>query len=91
MNRRDLVTAASAASGLARPMAEKAVEAIFQGIADALKRGETVRLLGFGSFSVRDRAPLTARDPRSGAPIHIAAAKLPKFVPGTALRNAVNQ
>ena len=90
MNQSELVKEVAAKSGLARQAAEKAVAAIFDSLEGALKKGEDVRLVGFGSFSVGTRQARDGKNPRTGEPIKIAAAKVVKFSAGKGLRDAVN-
>lgn len=90
MNKSDLVSAVIHGTGLARNDAEAAVEATFDAITQALKAGDEVRLVGFGSFSVTERAASEGRNPRTGEKIQIKASKQPKFSVGKALKEAVN-
>lgn len=90
MNKADLISAVATTSGLTKADAEKAVDGVFDAIIEALKGGDEVRLVGFGSFSVNDRAAKVGRNPRTGAEIQIAASKAPKFTAGKALKDAVN-
>ena len=71
--------------------AEKVVGAIFSSIEEALAKGDKVQLVGFGTFEVRERAARTGRNPKTGEDITIAAAKVPAFKPGKALKDAVNK
>lgn len=89
MNKSDLVDAVAADSGLTKADAAKAVDALFETITDALKKGDEVRLVGFGTFAVSERAARTGKNPRTGEEIQIAASKQPKFKPGKALKDAV--
>lgn len=89
MNKNDLVAAVANASGLSKAEAAKAVDGVFDAIADALKAGDEVRLVGFGTFAVSARAASEGRNPRTGEKITIAASKLPKFKAGKGLRDAV--
>jgi DNA-binding protein HU-beta len=84
----DLVNAV-AEIGLTKKKAAEAVEAVLDGIKGALAKGEKVQLIGFGSFSVKKRAAREGRNPRTGAPLKIAAKNVPVFRPGDALKNAV--
>ena len=70
--------------------AGKAVDGVIGAITGALKSGGDVRIVGFGTFSVADRKATTGRNPRTGEPIQIKASKMPKFKPGTPLKEAVN-
>ena len=89
MNKNDLVVAVATASGLSKADAGKVVDSLFQVIAEALTEGEDVRLVGFGTFSVSERAASEGRNPRTGETIQIAASRLPKFKAGKGLRDAV--
>jgi DNA-binding protein HU-beta len=66
------------------------LDALVDSVADALKKGDQVVLVGFGTFSVKDRAARTGRNPQTGEPIQIAAARIPSFKAGKALKDAVN-
>ncbi len=90
MNKNDLVAAVATTCGASKAGAAKAVDAVFDAITNALNRGEDVRLIGFGSFSVANRSARTGRNPRTGASIYIPASRLPKFRAGKQLKNAVN-
>jgi DNA-binding protein HU-beta len=90
MNKNDLVAAVAQATGTSKADAAKAVDGVFDAIAGALKSGDGVQLVGFGSFSVANRAARQGRNPRTGETIQIAASKLPKFKAGKALKDAVN-
>lgn len=89
MNKTELVNAV-AESGLTKADAAKAVEGVFEAITDALKSGDDVRLVGFGTFNVTERKATTGRNPRTGEEIQIAASKQPKFKAGKGLKDAVN-
>jgi DNA-binding protein HU-beta len=90
MNKQELVSAVAEATGLTKADTDKAIDAVFTAITDSLKKGEEVRLIGFGSFSVSQRAATTGRNPRTGEAIKIAASKNPKFSAGKGLKDAVN-
>ena len=90
MNKNDLISSVAADSGLSKADATKAVDAIFDNIEKSLKRGNEVRLVGFGTFSVADRKASTGRNPRTGESIQIPASKQPKFKAGKGLKDAVN-
>ena len=90
MNKNDLIASVADGSGLSKADAGRAVDAVFASIADALKAGDEVRIVGFGSFSVAHRAASTGRNPRTGEAIQIAASKQPKFKAGAPLKAAVN-
>jgi DNA-binding protein HU-beta len=89
MNKADLVNYVAEAGGLSKSAAADAVEAVLGGITSTLAAGESVSLVGFGTFSVADRAARTARNPRTGETINVPASKAPKFKPGKALKDAV--
>ncbi len=91
MNKSELVSAVTSTSGASKADAARVVDAVWNVITDALSRGEDVRLVGFGSFSVANRSARTGRNPRTGAPIHIAASRRPKFKAGKQLKKAVNR
>ncbi|MFQ5984837.1 MAG: HU family DNA-binding protein [Alphaproteobacteria bacterium] len=91
MNKNDLVANVADASALTKADASRAVNGVFDAIRDSLVNGSEVRLVGFGTFSVARRAATQGRNPRTGARIHIAATKLPKFKAGKALKDAVNR
>ena len=90
MNKSDLVDAIADASGLSKADAGRALDATVDTITSALKSGQSVSLVGFGTFTVRDRAARTGRNPRTGETIQIAASKNPAFKAGKALKDAVN-
>lgn len=90
MNKNDLISAVAETSGLTKADATKAVDGVFDAITAALKTGDEVRLVGFGSFSVAQRAASQGRNPRTGETIQIAASKQPKFSAGKGLKDAVN-
>ena len=90
MNKQELIGAVADASGLGKGDASKAVEAVFDSVAGALKKGDEVRLVGFGTFSVSKRKASTGRNPRTGEPMTIKASTQPKFKAGKGLKDAVN-
>ena len=90
MNKNDLVTQVAEAAGLSKNDATKAVDAVFEGIAGAMKKGDEVRLVGFGTFAIAERAASEGRNPRTGEKISIPASKQPKFKPGKNLKDALN-
>ena len=90
MNKAELVAAVAEIAGLTKADTEKAVDATFEAISNTLKSGDEVRLIGFGSFSVTQRAATEGRNPRTGEKIKIAAAKNPKFSAGKGLKDALN-
>lgn len=90
MTKADLVNAMAEKAGLSKADAEKALKAFTDSVTDALKAGGKVALVGFGTFSVGERAARTGKNPQTGAQIKIPAAKSPKFKAGKALKDAVN-
>jgi DNA-binding protein HU-beta len=86
----DLVTAMAEKAGLSKADAEKALKAFMDSIAEALKAGDKVALVGFGTFSIGERAARTGQNPQTGAKIKIAASKSPRFKAGKALKDSVN-
>lgn len=90
MNKGELIDAVSAQTGLAKAEATRAVDAVFDTITTTLRSGDTVALVGFGTFSVKSRAARSGRNPRTGETIEIAASRVPGFKAGKALKDAVN-
>lgn len=90
MNKNDLAAAVAAKVDMSKSEATEAVDAMLDIITRALKKGGEVRLVGFGSFYVRNRKASKGRDPRTGETINIKPTKLPKFKAGKALKEAVN-
>ncbi len=90
MNKNDLIAAVVSRTGLSKTDTAKAVDGLTASIASALQGGSEVRLVGFGTFSVRHRKATTGRNPRTGERIQIAATNVPKFKSGKALKSAVN-
>lgn len=90
MNKNDLISSVASDAGLSKADATKAVDAVFDNIESALKKGQAVRLVGFGTFSVANRKASTGRNPRTGATIQIPASRQPKFKAGKGLKDAVN-
>ncbi len=90
MHKTDLVVALANKEQLSANKADLVVSAIIEQVTNALSRGETVSLLGFGSFNVSERAARTGRNPQTGAEIQIAASKAVTFKAGKALKDAVN-
>lgn len=88
-NKNDLVAVVANNTGLTKTDAAKAVDAVFDAITDALKQGDEVRLVGFGTFAVSERAKSEGRNPRTGEKIEIPASKQPKFKAGKGLKDAV--
>jgi DNA-binding protein HU-beta len=90
MNKGDFITAVADSADMTKADADRAIEAMFKVIKKALKSGDSVSLVGFGTFTVRKRAARTGRNPRTGAAIKIKASKVPGFKAGKALKDAVN-
>lgn len=89
MNKTQLIEQVANDAELTKAQAAKSVQAVFDAITGALKNGDQVSLIGFGSFSVTDRPARTGRNPRTSEEIQIPAARLPKFKPGKGLKDAV--
>ena len=90
MNKSELVAAMSEKTELSKKDAEKALKAFTDVVAEELKKGEKIQLVGFGTFEVSERAARTGRNPHSGDPIESAASKAPKFKAGKALKDMIN-
>lgn len=90
MNKQELIGTVADTAGLSRSDANKAVEAVFDTITSALKRGDEVRLVGFGTFTVTRRKASTGRNPRTGEPMSIKESSQPKFKAGKGLKDACN-
>lgn len=90
MNKSQLIDAVAEAADISKAAAGRAVDAVFDAVANSLKDGHPVTLVGFGTFTVRERAARDGRNPRTGETIHIKASALPVFKPGKALKDAVN-
>ncbi len=90
VNKQELVIAVAEAAGLARVDAARAVDAVFATLGAALKAGDDVKLVGFGTFHVTRRAASSGRNPRTGEPMQLDARNQPKFTAGKTLRDAVN-
>jgi DNA-binding protein HU-beta len=91
MNKLELVDHVSEGAELSKVKAAEALEAVLDGIVKTLKKGEEVRLVGFGTFSVRERKAGKGRNPATGEEIKIAASKNARFKPGAGLRDALNK
>ncbi len=89
MNKAQLIDAIAEKSGLTKADAKKALDAFVEATTDALKNGDRVALIGFGSFAVSTRSARTGRNPQSGAPIQIPSKKVVKFKPGAELTDAI--
>lgn len=90
MNKAELIEAVADGADISKADATRAVDTVINQITDTLKNGDQVALVGFGTFSVKDRAARTGRNPRTGDPIDIPASKVPGFKAGKALKDAVN-
>ncbi len=90
MNKAQLIDRVSAEAGISKAAAGRALDAMTESINESLVKNETVTLIGFGTFSVRDRAARSGRNPQTGAPIEIAASKIPAFKAGKSLKDTVN-
>lgn len=90
MNKTQLVEVVALKSGLKKKEAEAAVNAMTEAIVEALKAGDKVQLIGFGTFEVKERAARDGRNPKTGETIKIAASKHPSFAAGKALKDSLN-
>ena len=90
MNKSELIDAVAEGADISKAAAGRAIDAMVDAVTGALKSGDQVNLIGFGTFLVRDRAARTGRNPRTGETINIAASKAPSFKAGKALKDAVN-
>lgn len=90
MNKSQLIDQIAAGADISKATAGRSLDAIIEAVTEALKSGDQVALVGFGSFVVRERAARTGRNPQTGKEIKIAAAKVPAFRAGKALKDAVN-
>ena len=91
MNKAELVSSVAAHAKVTKVDAERAIEATFQSITDSLRKGDEVRLIGFGIFSVRHRPETEGRNPRTGTPITIPAKRVAKFQPSKALKESLEK
>lgn len=90
MNKAELIDAVASASNLSKADASRALDAVVDTISTALKKGQQVSVVGFGTFSVKHRGARSGRNPRTGETIQIAASNVPGFKAGKALKDAVN-
>ncbi|AKH69807.1 bacterial nucleoid DNA-binding protein [Spongiibacter sp. IMCC21906] len=90
MNKSELIDAIAESADLSKASAGRALDAAVEAITGALKSDDSVSLVGFGTFSIKARAARTGRNPQTGAPIEIAAANIPSFKAGKALKDACN-
>ena len=91
MNKTELVAAIAEKTELSKKISSEALDAIVSSISDALSNDESVQLIGFGTFCVRNRAERQGKNPLTGEPITIAACKVPSFKSGKSLKEAVNK
>ncbi|MGI6096772.1 MAG: HU family DNA-binding protein [Dethiobacteria bacterium] len=89
MNKSELISSVAEKTGLTKKDTEKVVNAVFESINESLSRGDKVQLIGFGTFDVRQRGAREGRNPATGEPIQIQAARVPVFKPGKALKESV--
>lgn len=89
MNKTELIEAVAKSANLSKKDAGIAVAAVFDEMTEALKKGDKVQMIGFGTFEVRERAARKARNPQTGEEIEIKASKVPAFKAGKALKDAV--
>ena len=89
MNKTELINAVAAKAEISKKDADKAVAAVLASIEEALVAGDKVQLIGFGTFEVKERAARTGHNPKTGEAIEIAAAKVPSFKAGAALKSAI--
>lgn len=90
MNKQELIDSVAAQADISKADATRAVDALVDNVTGALKKGDQVTLVGFGTFSVKERAARTGRNPQTGETIQIKASKVPGFKAGKALKDAVN-
>ena len=90
MNKAELIAAMSEKAEISKKDAEKALKAFTDVVAEELKKGENIQLVGFGTFEVTERAARTGRNPQSGEEMNIPASKAPKFKAGKALKDLIN-
>ena len=90
MNKSELITAIATQAGITKAEAGRVIDATTSAITTSLKKGEAVTLIGFGTFKVSKRAARTARNPRTGAELKVAARNAPAFTAGKALKDAIN-
>jgi DNA-binding protein HU-beta len=90
MNKGDLINKVAEGAGITKAQASDALNAVIEGISGALKSGDKITLIGFGTFSVSQRDERTGRNPQTGASITIPAKKMVKFKPGKELSDSVN-
>ncbi|HHJ39958.1 MAG: DNA-binding protein HU [Methylothermaceae bacteria B42] len=89
MNKAELIDAIADKANLTKADAARALDAFIDSVTEALKKGDNVTLIGFGTFTVKERKERQGRNPRTGEPMTIKAAKIPAFKPGKSLKDAV--
>jgi DNA-binding protein HU-beta len=90
VNKGELIEAIASSSDLSKAQAERVLNSVIVTIEGELKKGNDVAIVGFGTFKVASRAARTAKNPQTGAPVKVAARKVPKFTPGKGLKDLVN-
>ena len=90
MNKSEFIDAVAAAAGLSKADAGKAIDGVVSTVTDTLKKGDSITLVGFGTFETRHRKARVGRNPRTGEALQIAASNIPSFKAGKALKDAVN-
>jgi len=90
MNKSEFIDAVAAAAGLTKADAGKAIDGVVSTVTDVLKKGDSITLVGFGTFETRHRKARVGRNPRTGEALQIAASNIPSFKAGKALKDAVN-
>ena len=90
MNKAELIDAIAESADISKASASRALDAVIGSVTNALQGGDQVSLVGFGTFHVKERSARTGRNPQTGQPIEIKAAKVPGFKPGKVLKDAVN-
>ena len=90
MNRADIIELVAEKADVSKAVADHALSAVLDGITESLTKGDSVSFVGFGTFTVKDRAARTGRNPKTGESIQIAASRAPGFKAGKALKDAVN-
>jgi len=89
MNKSELIQDVAQKANISKTDAAAAVNAVMESVTETLTKGESITLIGFGTFSIKERAARTGRNPRDGKPIQIAASKIPSFKAGKSLKDAV--
>ncbi len=90
MNKQELIEKLAEKSHMSKSDSKKTLDALLETISESLAKGDSIQLMGFGTFKTAERKARTGRNPRTGKPVTIAAKKVPTFTPGNALKNAVN-